>query len=126
MNYYSPIYCCGCKEEVVAELIKGKEVYPHRKDLYDLYFWRCPNCKNFVGTHKGTIRPLGCIATKELKQYRMGLHDILDPIWKSGKVKRAKLYKQISKYLGYEYHTANTKSKEEVDKVKEFLIKNYL
>ena len=30
------IFCCGCGVDVVAELVSGKEIYPHRADLYAL------------------------------------------------------------------------------------------
>lgn len=121
------IYCCACNGPVNANLITGKQAYPHRPDLADLLFWQCPTCKNFVGTHRHstTLAPLGFIAPPELKRARLALHGILDPVWKSGRIRRAKLYKEISEYLGYEYHTANTMSMEEINKVKDYLLKKY-
>lgn len=123
------IYCCACGEYVDAFLITGKTAYPHRPDLFELHFWQCPYCENFVGCHprwgRGEFIPLGCIATQEIKRARMELHAILDPIWKSGRVRRKKIYAKISEYLGYEYHTAQTRSIAEIEKVKDFLIKNY-
>ena len=29
------IWCCNCHKEVNGELVCGKEIYPHRKDLYE-------------------------------------------------------------------------------------------
>ena len=44
------ILCCGCGgEKVQARLTHGSEIYPHRKDLYSLPFWKCDACGNFVG-----------------------------------------------------------------------------
>lgn len=43
------LYCCGCSEEITASLTDGKEIYPHRPDLYDLPFWKCDICGNLCG-----------------------------------------------------------------------------
>ena len=86
------ITCCGCGgKKVDARLTDGIEIYPHREDLYDLPFWKCDDCGNFVGCHHKTsnrTKPLGCIATKEVKAKRIGIHQIIDPLWQSGKHKR--------------------------------------
>lgn len=123
------IYCCGCQKEVEAAFVTGQVVYPHRPDLYSRGFWQCPECKNFVGCHdknkKGNFKPLGCIATPEIKKARMSLHNYIDPLWKTGRIRRQKLYGQISSLLGYEYHTAETKSVEEIEQVKN-LVKTHI
>jgi hypothetical protein len=125
------IYCCGCKAEVNARLTDGSEVYPHRKDLYSLPFWKCDTCNNFVGCHhktKDRTRPMGVISTPEVKNARKHIHRILDPIWKGVKRKRSKrkeLYKEISNYLGYEYHTGDIRTVEQARDVYRF-IKNEL
>lgn len=110
------IYCCGCECEVSARLTSGKEVYSHRQDLFKLPFWKCDDCGNWVGCHHKTAdktRPLGCIPTPEIKKARNHIHNILDPLWKSGRFNRKKLYKNISQRTGKEYHTANIRSVEE-------------
>lgn len=110
------IYCCECKSDVEASLISGREVYPHRQDLHELPFWSCPYCNNTVGCHHKTsnrTKPLGVIANQEMKNARQHIHSILDPLWQSGRWTRNKLYKHISKIIGYEYHTAEIKTIEE-------------
>lgn len=110
------IFCVECQKEVSAHLTDGREIYPHRSDLYDLPFWKCTSCSNFVGCHhktKDRTRPLGCIPNKEIKNARIHIHAILDPLWKSGKFKRRELYKLISDKLGWSYHTAKLRSLEE-------------
>ena len=115
------ITCCGCNQEKVeARLTDGSEIYSHRTDLYELPFWKCDTCGNFVGCHHKTAnrtQPLGCIPTKELRTARSAIHKVLDPLWKSGKLKRGEVYKHLSDVLGYRYHTANIRSVEEVDKI---------
>jgi zinc-finger-containing domain len=118
------IYCVACTQKVKARLTDGAEIYPHRPDLAAIPFWICDTCGNYVGCHYKTANPtypLGIIATKELKAARMRIHALLDPLWKNGTWKRSELYEYISKQLGYGYHTANTRSIEETERVIEIL-----
>ena len=106
------IYCVGCEKDVEPTLVTGHTVYHHRKDLWLLPFWQCDECKNFVGCHKNSKknRPLGCIATQELRVARSKIHTILDPIWQSGRATRDQVYEKLNQELGYKYHTANIRS----------------
>lgn len=111
------IWCCGCGKEVDARLTDGAEVYPHRRDLASLPFWKCDACGNFVGCHHKTrerTKPLGCIPTPEIKDARKHIHRILDPLWRSKRMTRRELYDRLSEALGIpEYHTAEIRSVEE-------------
>ena len=110
------IHCCACMAAVDARLTDGREIYPHRPDLHSLPFWRCDACKNFVGCHhktKNRTEPLGCIPTAELKEAPKKLHALIDPIWQSGKMGRRELYAAMSRDLGWEYHTAKTRTMDE-------------
>lgn len=110
------LYCCGCSATVKARLTDGSEIYPHRNDLHELPFWKCDACGNFVGCHHKTktrTRPLGCIPTPELKEARRHLHALIDPIWKSGRMGRGEVYEAISREVGWNYHTAKTRTIEE-------------
>ena len=112
------IYCCNCKHDVDALLTDGTEIYPHRKDLADLPFWKCRICENFVGCHHKThdrTRPLGCIPTKEVKAARQTIHALLDPIWKNKWMERAQVYSVISNKIGRTYHTAEIRSMSEAN-----------
>jgi len=104
------IWCCNCQKEINGALTSGAEIYPHRQDLYTKYFYKCPHCGRFVGCHPNTKRPLGCIPTDAVKSARKMLHAKMDPLWKSGKISRYKLYKYISQKLGYTYHNGETKT----------------
>jgi hypothetical protein len=113
------IYCCGCTADVQARLTNGKEVYPRRRDLADLPFWRCDACGRSVGCHhktKNRTAPLGCIPTPELSRARRHIHKILDPLWEQGVFGRAKLYAMISERLGWTYHTSKLRTIEEARK----------
>ena len=114
------IYCCGCEKEVIARLTDGAEIYPHRKDLKDLPFWRCDICRNYVGCHhktKDRTKPLGNIPTPDLRKARSHIHALLDPLWKRKGYDRKKLYADISEKLGWKYHTAKIKNVEEARQV---------
>jgi len=114
------IYCCGCEKKVKTRLTDGSEIYPHRPDLKKIPFWKCDICGNYVGCHhktKNRTQPLGCIPTNEIKQARMKIHSAIDPIWKSGEMKRNEIYKIIGDRIGRKYHTANIRSVEEAEVV---------
>lgn len=118
------IYCCACETNVVARLTDGAEIYPHRPDLKALPFWKCDKCGNFVGCHHKTrnrTRPLGCIPTKQIKQMRMQIHALIDPIWQADVIPRRMLYKMLSRVLGREYHTADIRSMQEASKIIDFV-----
>lgn len=119
------IRCCGCKgEKVEARLTDGSEIYPHRPDLHSLPFWKCDACGNYVGCHHKTkerTKPLGNIPTPEIRNARKHIHSILDPLWKSKKYKRTKLYQTISDYMGFGYHTAQIRTIDEARKVYAFV-----
>lgn len=110
------LWCCACADYVSPRLTDGAEVYPHRSDLSDLPFWRCDGCGNWVGCHHKTkerTRPLGNIPSSELKSARGHIHALIDPLWKSKKLKRSALYKRMSDKLGWNYHTASLRTLEE-------------
>ena len=77
------IWCVKCQKDVEAELITGDIIYPHRPDLYNRNFYKCPFCGGYVGCHPNTTKPLGCIPTVALKMARIRVHDKLDSLWKS-------------------------------------------
>lgn len=110
------LWCCQCQTDVEARLTSGKETYPHRPDLADLPRWICDGCKNHVGTHHKTsdpTKPLGNIPTQELKNARIKIHALIDPMWKSKRFSRRKIYAHLSDKLGRQYHTAELKTIDE-------------
>lgn len=68
--------------------------------------WWCPVCKAYVGCHNNTRQPLGTMANKMLRDWRITAHSFFDPLWKKGKINRKELYKKISKDLGKQIHIA--------------------
>lgn len=116
----SRIFCCCCARDIDARLTDGSEIYPHRADLQALPFWICDICGNYVGCHHKTVKrtkPLGYIPTPEIRAARKRLHAIIDPMWRSGRIGRKALYAAISREIGWDYHTGNTRSMDEVNAV---------
>jgi hypothetical protein len=107
------IWCCTCQKDVPARLTDGREIYPHRPDLAALPFWRCDDCKNYVGCHHKTAdrtKPLGVIPSNAVKQLRMQIHATIDSLWKGKLIGRRALYAKLSRSLGREYHTAELRT----------------
>lgn len=118
------IYCTGCETDVEARLTNGAEMYPNSPELAAMPFWVCDTCRAFVGTHHKTKkknRPLGYLATPEIKRWRMLIHQTLDPLWKTKKIARGRAYKYISDAVGYSYHNGELYSAEEGKRVYEIV-----
>lgn len=102
MSEQAPI-CAECKSQ--GELVSGKEIYPHRPDLFKLHFWLCRPCFAYVGCHPsgrgygdGT-RPLGTMANALTRQARKQAHEMFDPIWRKGNLTRKQVYTLLAKHL---------------------------
>jgi hypothetical protein len=120
------IYCTACEKDVDPRLTDGSEIYPHRPDLASLPFWICDTCGNYVGCHHNTdnpTNPKGVIPTKEMRDIRVAIHRLLDPLWQSKRIKRGKAYAYISHRLGYTYHTGELKSVEEGREIYKIVLK---
>lgn len=119
------IWCCECQADINARLANGEEIYPHRPDLFELFFWIHDECGNYVGCHNNRkidpTEPLGCIPNKTIKKLRGEIHKLLDPLWQSGKYKRKALYALLSNKFGKEYHTADIKTTGEAKEIIEYL-----
>lgn len=113
------LYCCMCEAETECKLTDGLEIYPHRPDLASLPFWKC-GCGGYVGCHHKSpepTKPLGVIVSPEIKRLRQKIHAVLDPLWKSKRIKRKHLYVRMSECLGHEYHTAEIRTVQEAQQV---------
>lgn len=117
------VFCCICEKEIEPILVTGKDIYPCRKDLYELRFYQCLDCNGYVGTHKDG-RPLGYIVNNEVKKMRIRIHNLIDPIWKSRKMKREEVYKKLSDFCGRQFHTGSILSMDEAWKIYNYCKEN--
>lgn len=102
-------YCNG-----VMVLDKGSSIGWIKESARDKYIYRCehfPQCDTYVGTHPGTIDPLGKGGNRETRYWRMIAHNhYFDPIWKyqkslnphalSNAPYRPNLYRWLAKEMG--------------------------
>ena len=93
--------CMECGE--TATLASGRDIYPHRRDLYDKRFWKCV-CGAYVGCHGGGMTPLGYPAGPETRKARAAAHAAFDPMWKSKRRSRSAAYKWLALQLGQAPH----------------------
>lgn len=103
--------CNHCGKE--AEWVENKEVYG--KNYGDSYMiWLCRDCDAYVGCHKNTKTPKGqFLAKKDLRQARKEAHSFIDPLWKSGKMSRKRVYRYLSEAYGRQVHVGETSTPEE-------------
>lgn len=65
-------YCGRLSKLVDSEIIYGTS--------YGLVY-DCRPCDAYVGVHKGTTKPLGRLADKELREWKKRAHAAFDPFW---------------------------------------------
>jgi len=89
--------CPYCKKK--ARWCENKEIYG-RNYGKSYMTWLCKDCSAYVGCHNNTKKPLGSMANKELRQWRMAAHEVFDPLWKSKKRTRKQAYKILNRFMG--------------------------
>lgn len=97
----NPSSCDGCGSSRIRfyHLPKSKRLWP--------YVWACDLCGAQVGCHSGTKNPLGFMANKETRKLRADVHELLDRIWKSGWLSRARTYDWLAGMLELEQPTCH-------------------
>ena len=102
--------CGDCADGGNVDIADGKAIYPHRPDLWtrdgeDRWWWRCAKCGGYVGTHKGTINPLGTPAGLETRRMREAAHALFDPMWQK-RMKLSGLSRTKARGRGYKWLAA--------------------
>ena len=105
-------YCCECKKDVEVEIVSGEVIYPHRPDLYQKKFYRCPVCGNYTGVYDGEYPTL---PNEYIRRKRHDAHRRLDAIWRNRKLK-ARYYKYMSDAFNREFHWGMIRNIEDADK----------
>jgi len=93
--------CPYCNQE--AKYGSNEEFYGRRYGKSYMCYY-CLDCGSYVGTHQNTKKPLGTMANKELRDWRIKAHAFFDPLWKSGKMTRQQAYEWLKEKLGQEIH----------------------
>lgn len=85
-------YCGRATDFVTSEEFYGRN--------YGTHLYVCRPCNAYVGTHKGSNRPLGTLADWETREWRKMAHAQFDPLWKRGKRSRTGAYIWMQKVMG--------------------------
>lgn len=89
--------CPYCQQP--ARFVTGKELYPLHQSLAKNYYYVCRRCDASVGCHKGTNKPLGNLANRELREARGRAHKAFDPIWRKHGINRNDAYKWLAEQM---------------------------
>lgn len=73
------VICPYCTKPAVFHS-SSAHVY-HGRDYGPIY--HCEPCEAWVGCHPNTETPLGRLADKALRQAKIKVHAVFDPIWKA-------------------------------------------
>ena len=65
-------YCNKQPKYVDSSVVYGKS--------YGMIYY-CKPCDAYVGVHKGTDKPLGRLANRELRYWKKEAHKFFDPLW---------------------------------------------
>ncbi len=90
-----------------ARWVDNIEIYGKRYGESYMMWW-CKPCDARVGCHRNGRRPLGTLANKELREWRMKAHAYIDPHWKLGKMSRDQVYGILDKHFGREMHVGES------------------
>lgn len=89
--------CPFCGNKVLLE--KSSKIYRDEKLTGETYICSAfPECNSSVGTHPGSVVPLGCMANGVLKRQRMRVHHMIEAVMSQG-VKKNEIYKILSKEM---------------------------
>lgn len=100
--------CGECSDGGNVEMAPGSVIYPKRSDLWkwpdgtERWWWLCLSCRAYVGTHKGTIKPLGSPAGRETRRAREAAHAAFDPMWQK-RQRLSGISKAKARGLGYKW-----------------------
>ncbi len=97
--------CQYCGNE--ARWCENKEVYGNNLGKSYMCYY-CKDCEAYVGCHNNTKVPLGTLANKELRQWRIKTHRTIDGYWKSRICTRRKVYELLKLIFQKEVHVGSS------------------
>ena len=107
--------CPYCNKE--AEFVDNAKIYGRRYGQSYMAY-QCKPCDALVGVHENDPnRPLGTMANKELRGWRIKAHAAIDPIWKERGTRRKSVYRWLNETLGREVHIGQA----DIDACKEII-----
>lgn len=91
-----------------AEWISHEVIYGTRFNKKSHMIWLCRDCMAYVGCHQNTKKPLGTMADKETREWRVKTHAVIDELWKSGRYSRGEVYARLSDAFGERVHVGES------------------
>ncbi len=87
----------------LAVWVDNKEVYGKNYGKSHK-IWLCKPCNAYVGCHNNTKKPLGTMADRNLRNWRIQAHNKIDWYWQQGMYTRKEVYQKLSRFFGEEIH----------------------
>jgi hypothetical protein len=84
-------YCNRDAEFMTSELYYGTD--------YGTNVYACRRCDASVGTYGRSKKPMGPLASAELRQVRMRAHSVFDLMWQKGDMTRSAAYQWLAQKL---------------------------
>lgn len=69
---------------IICPYCMNEAIYMDSKRIYGVSYgmvYACLRCDAYVGVHRGTYKPKGRLANKELRQWKIKAHASFDPLW---------------------------------------------
>lgn len=81
---------CGARAYLrPASVVYGAQAAPGSK-LYVCSNY--PACDSYVAAHRGSKRPMGTLANKQLRRQRQAAHAVFNQLWRSGLMNKRQAY----------------------------------
>lgn len=94
-----PMRCPYCGASV--QIRPASDIYGDPGLTGKLYVCsRYPVCNTYVGTHPGTLTPLGQMANGDLRHLRILAHREFDSMWRNGGMSRKTAYQWLADLFG--------------------------
>lgn len=89
--------CNICNSELVTK-VDSKKIYNNPK-WHGRIMWKCLDCGAYVSCIPGTDEPAGTLADADLRLLRIKVHNLIDPLWESGRFTRNRVYQSLAEHL---------------------------
>lgn len=101
----TPPICPYCK--AASTIATGKDIYPHRRDLFEKKFFWCEPCDAYVGTHNRTNEPFGTLADAYLRKLRILTHATFDRLWKEEGYDHTEAYLMLAQGMNIPFESCH-------------------
>lgn len=117
------VICPYCNK--IAELIKGKEIYPNTETLHNKLFYICKPCDAITQCDEDGITPTGTLANQELRQLRKIVFNNITNISKKQNISYNEFYKSLKKQLNFKVTKLAKMDLETCKKIIDYIKNNY-